>query len=83
MEHEAGEQAAHTARELFKREGIAHHLHLTTGEPAAELRLLAAETCAELMVLGTRGLGALHHAFIGSVSLKAAALSPVPVLLVP
>jgi nucleotide-binding universal stress UspA family protein len=34
------------------------------------------------VALGTRGLGAAHHALIGSVALKAAALSPVPVLLV-
>jgi nucleotide-binding universal stress UspA family protein len=34
------------------------------------------------MVLGTRGLGAAHHALIGSVALKAASLATVPVLLV-
>jgi nucleotide-binding universal stress UspA family protein len=34
-------------------------------------------------VVGTRGRGAAHHALIGSVALKSAALTAVPVLLVP
>jgi len=78
-----GEQATQKARELFTREKIAHHLHLTVGDPAREVMVLAQTTSADLVALGTRGLGAAHHALVGSVALKAAALSPVPVLLVP
>jgi nucleotide-binding universal stress UspA family protein len=77
-----GEEATRAARSLFRRAGIAHHLHLTVGEPALEVRDLAEKTGAELVVLGTRGRGAAHHAFIGSVALKAAALCAVPALLV-
>lgn len=77
-----GEQATQAARELFSRAGIAHHLHLTVGNPALEFKALAAQTSSDLMALGTRGLGAAHHALIGSVALKAAVLSPVPVMLV-
>ncbi|HEX6267176.1 MAG TPA: universal stress protein [Burkholderiales bacterium] len=77
-----GEQATQKARELFDREKIAHHLHLSVGSPALEVRTLAEQTGSELVALGTRGLGAAHHALVGSVALKAAALSPVPVLLV-
>ena len=78
----AGEQATQAARELFAAAGIRHHLHLTIGDPAAEVVHLTGETGCELLVLGTRGLGAAHHALIGSVALKAAAHAPVPVLLV-
>ncbi len=78
-----GEQAAQKARELFTRENIAHRLHLTVGDAAREIAVLASQTGADLVALGTRGLGAAHHALVGSVALKAAALSPVPVLLVP
>lgn len=77
-----GEQATQAARELFGAAGIAHHLHLTVGNPALELKTLAAQTSSDLLALGTRGLGAAHHALIGSVALKAAVVSPVPVLLV-
>ena len=38
---------------------------------------------SELIVMGTRGLGAVHHALIGSVALKVAHASAVPVILVP
>jgi nucleotide-binding universal stress UspA family protein len=79
---QAGESAARQARELFAKEGIQHHLHLTVGDPAEEIVHLAAETGCELVVMGTRGLGAAHHAFIGSVALKVAAHAAMPVVLV-
>jgi nucleotide-binding universal stress UspA family protein len=78
-----GEQATQAARDAFGREGIAHHLHLTIGDPALEVRALAEQTGAELVVLGTRGRGAAHHALVGSVALKVAVLGSVPALLVP
>lgn len=78
-----GEEAMQAARALFDGAGIAHHLHLTVGHPAREMMALAQQTAADLVALGTRGLGAAHHALVGSVALKAAVLSPVPVLLVP
>jgi nucleotide-binding universal stress UspA family protein len=78
----AGEQATQAPRELLAAAGIRHHLHLTAGDPSTEVVHLARETRCELLVLGTRGLGAAHHALIGSVALKAAAHAPVPVMLV-
>jgi nucleotide-binding universal stress UspA family protein len=53
------------------------------GDPALELRTLAAKAQCDFVALGTRGLGAAHHALIGSVALKAASICEVPVLLVP
>jgi nucleotide-binding universal stress UspA family protein len=78
----AGEEATRQARELYAKAGIRHHLHLSVGEPFREIALLADQTQSELLVLGTRGRGAAHHALIGSVALKAAAASRLPVLLV-
>jgi nucleotide-binding universal stress UspA family protein len=78
----AGESAAKAARDLFRKERISHHLHLTLGDPATEIVHLADETGCELVVMGTRGLGAAHHALIGSVALKVAARAMVPVALV-
>jgi nucleotide-binding universal stress UspA family protein len=80
---DAGEKATQAARELLARAGVAHELHLVSGDPAAELARLARDTQCELLALGTRGRGAAHHALVGSVALKAAAASPVPALLVP
>jgi nucleotide-binding universal stress UspA family protein len=77
-----GRQATQAARELFRGAGIAQHLHLTVGDPALEVRTLAEQTGSELVALGTRGLGAAHHALVGSVALKSAVGNSVPVMLV-
>ena len=77
-----GDKATRAAAALLRREGIAHRVHFSVGDAALEIRSLAEETGAELVALGTRGLGAAHHALVGSVALKAAVASPVPTLLV-
>lgn len=78
---QAAESATRAARDLFAAEGICSHLHLTVGDPAREIFHLAEQTGCELVALGTRGLGAAHHALIGSVALKVAAHAAMPVLL--
>jgi len=77
------EEAVRPARELLAGAGMLQQVHLVEGDPAGEIVRLAQETACELVVLGTRGHGAAHHALIGSVALNVAALSPVPLLLVP
>jgi len=76
------ESATQPARQIFAKAGIAHHLHITYGDPAEEIAHLAAHTSAELIALGTRGRGAAHHALIGSVALKSVVKASVPVMLV-
>ncbi|HZM33109.1 MAG TPA: universal stress protein [Burkholderiales bacterium] len=78
-----GDKATREAVALFKREGMTHRVHFSVGDAALEVRSLAEETPADLVALGTRGLGAAHHALVGSVALKSAVASPVPTLLVP
>ena len=78
----AAEKAAQAARQVFAKAGVPQHLHITYGDPAEEIAHIAAHTGAELIALGTRGLGAAHHAFVGSVALKSAIKASVPVMLV-
>jgi len=80
---EEGTQATQRARELLEKAGVRHHVHLTAGDPALEVRMLVEHTRSELVALGTRGHGAAHHALIGSVALKAAVAVGVPVVLTP
>jgi nucleotide-binding universal stress UspA family protein len=77
------EEATRGARNVFAATDIRHDVHGATGEPAARIARLAEELASDLIVMGTRGRGVAHHAFIGSVALKVAKLSPVPVALVP
>ena len=74
----AGEEATRAVRELLAGENIRSDLHLAVGDPANEIVRLASDTGCELLVMGTRGLGAAHHALVGSVALKAAAHAAVP-----
>lgn len=59
--------------------GIGHEVHILAGEPAEGIAQFAQEHSADFVAMSTRGLGALHHAFLGSVALKVAHLSSIPV----
>ncbi len=78
----AGEAATQAARDLFTRAGVAHQLHLVSGDASQEIVRLADQTKAELVALGTRGKGMAHHALIGSVALKTVAQCAVPLMMV-
>jgi nucleotide-binding universal stress UspA family protein len=77
------EHATRDARALLHVAGVPYRLHEAEGDAAHEIVRLARELASELIVMGTRGLGAVHHALIGSVALKVAQASPVPMVLVP
>ena len=56
---------------------------MAIGHPAERLAELADEEEAELIVVGSRGRGALKAAFLGSVSYNLVGVSRSPVLIVP
>lgn len=72
------ESAAATAREA----GLSANTHVRHGDPAKEIADAAAESGADLLVVGSRGLGALRGALMGSVSRSLVAHSKVPVTVV-
>jgi nucleotide-binding universal stress UspA family protein len=53
------------------------------GDPAERLAELADDENAELIVVGSRGRGALKSAFLGSVSSSLVGIAGCPVLIVP
>lgn len=77
------EQATRDARALLYAAQRGHRLHEAVGDPSQQIARLADELGSEVIVMGTGGLGAMHHAFLGSVALKVAHASAVPVVLVP
>jgi nucleotide-binding universal stress UspA family protein len=77
------EEATRDARALLHVARRGHRLREAVGDPSQEIARIADEVGSELIVMGTRGLGAIHHALLGSVALKVAHASAVPVVFVP
>lgn len=78
----AGLHALEPALELLRRAGIACEATVVAGDPAHALVDLIEAEGIELVVVGTRGMGALASAFKGSVAQALLHDAPVPVLLV-
>jgi len=76
------EHLATTAAERARAAGVETKPYVVTGEPAKEITRLAEELAADLIVVGSRGLGGLHGALVGSVSRGVMARSTVPVTVV-
>ncbi len=79
--HGAGQLARASA--ALADAGIEFHPHVEIGEPAPVIAGFAGTHHCELIIMGTRGLGAVAGPCLGSVAPKVVHLSSVPVLLVP
>jgi nucleotide-binding universal stress UspA family protein len=84
--HESAQQEARTMLdEQMQRVGHSGEIaevHARIGKPAAEIVGLAEELGAGLIVLGSRGLGRLRRALMGSVSDSVVRHAHCPVLVV-
>lgn len=70
------------ARELAEEEGVEIKTELLTGHPAGEIVTYADNVAADLIVVGSRGNGAIASALLGSVSLAVLHDARRPVLVV-
>jgi nucleotide-binding universal stress UspA family protein len=78
-----GRRLAEHGQELAREAGAPRTEHvLESGDPAEAVLRAAEHTGADLIVLGSRGLGPLRGLWLGSVSHKIAQLAPTPVLTV-
>jgi nucleotide-binding universal stress UspA family protein len=69
-------------RQRVEAEGVETVLHLRPGHPVSEIAETAKEVGADLIVMGTRGLGGLQHVLLGSVAEPMLRTAPCPVLTV-
>jgi nucleotide-binding universal stress UspA family protein len=76
------EHLATGAAERARAAGLDAKPYVLTGEPAKEITRLAEELDADLIVVGSRGHGAIANALIGSVSRAVLHESRRPVLVV-
>jgi nucleotide-binding universal stress UspA family protein len=67
------------AAQVLSAAQIPHELHRATGAPESGIATFAREHAADLIAMGTRGHGAMHHLLMGSVALRTAHDSEIPV----
>jgi nucleotide-binding universal stress UspA family protein len=78
----AGEDALQPAVALLREAGIACETEIVAGDPAHAVVDLVEEHGCAMVIMGTRGTGALLSVLQGSVTQSLMHDSPVPVLLV-
>jgi nucleotide-binding universal stress UspA family protein len=77
-----GGRALEGAEALCAQAGVAFEREIGSGEPAPTLIEIADRLGCAAIILGARGLGALHAALLGSVSQAVLQASAVPVTVV-
>lgn len=80
---EACDRALAAGVALLAGAGIEHREHRLTGEPGAGIAAFVPQCGAELVAMSAHGIGTLRHLVVGSVALKTAHASPVPVAFMP
>ena len=75
-------QAIAGAERLLKRLKVRHRTHVMYGEPGETIADAARELKCRMIVMGTRGQGAVGNLILGSVATKVIHLAKVPVTLV-
>lgn len=81
-EEKADEMVEDLASRLKKRHGVQTVTHTLTGAPAVELVHLAESLETALVCMGSRGLGGIRRALLGSVSNDVAHHAPGSVLVI-
>jgi nucleotide-binding universal stress UspA family protein len=79
---EEGQKALKAARDLVQTAGLECHARVGVGDAAGTLTGFAGSEQCDLIVMGTRGMGAIGNMMLGSVATKVIHLAPVPVQLV-
>jgi nucleotide-binding universal stress UspA family protein len=79
---EEGEKAMASARALLDQQGVPYKTHITVGPLGGSIAGFAKQLGCEQIVMGTRGMGKITGALLGSVSTEVIRHSDVPVTLV-
>ncbi len=67
---------------IFEKAGLKAESRVETGDPAEKIVETAEEMAADIIVMGTRGMGRVKNMVMGSTSTKVLHLSDIPVTLV-
>ncbi len=75
------DEALSSSAQVLSAAGVAYEVHRVGGPPDVGIASFAKQHAAELIAMATRGRGAMHHLFMGSVALRTAHASDMPVAL--
>jgi len=78
----AGETLLGKAAALLDKAGVEHSAHVEVGDPAPIIADYTKKYHCDMIVMGTRGLGAVKSLILGSVATKVLHLTEVPVMFV-
>lgn len=78
----AGREAVRPACSLLESAGVPHAVHLEHGELAETIEAIARRHECDLIVMGTRGMGAVGNLVLGSVATGVIQFADRPVTLV-
>ena len=67
---------------IFEKENLPYTLRVAIGDPAVEIIEIAEKENADLIVIGSRGLGTIKGVFLGSVSQRVTHQVKCPVMIV-
>jgi nucleotide-binding universal stress UspA family protein len=82
MVREAGQTIADDAAAALRNAGLAPAAEVAVGDVAPTIVRRAQELGCDLIVMGTRGMGAVGNLVLGSAATKVIHLSDIPVMLV-
>jgi nucleotide-binding universal stress UspA family protein len=70
------------ARELLTAAGVTFHAKIIVGEIESSVKRYAKEQAVSMIVMGTRGMGAVRNMVLGSIATKIIHSADLPVLLI-
>lgn len=79
---ENAEYALRQGRSVLRRAKLAFEERAIIGDPAPEIVKATIKPRCDLLVMGSRGRGAVGSAFLGSIAIKVLSTSTVPVTIV-
>jgi len=80
--HEEGATQLQAARELLTAAGVTFHAKIIVGEIESSVKRYAKEQAVSMIVMGTRGMGAVRNMVLGSIAAKIIYSAELPVLLI-
>lgn len=71
------------AKRILHEAKLAFETHLIIGDPAQEIRKFAESHRSDVILIGSRGMGAIGNLLLGSTAAKILHMSTIPVVVIP